>query len=67
MEAYGIQVRLLSDYGYMGSLTGSVDFSVTEQPIWCRARKASMCEMYPSRGPGPEPPGTGQYVIGMRQ
>ena len=22
MEAYGIQVRLLSEYGYMGSLTG---------------------------------------------
>ena len=29
MEAFGIQVMLLTDYGYMGTLTASADFSVT--------------------------------------
>ncbi len=45
-EAYGIQVRLMSDYGYMGSLTGSVDFSVTDNKV-VSCKEGISVEMYP--------------------
>ncbi len=45
-EAYGIQVRLLSEYGYMGSLTGSADFTVTDNEV-VSCEEGIYCEMSP--------------------
>ena len=47
MEAFGIQVMLLTDYGYMGTLTASADFSVTGNTV-SECEEGIYCEMYPA-------------------